>query len=374
MEFFINRSYFLNKITNVSHAISPNSPNPSYSGILIFLHPYMIHLTAQDSTMAIVTEIHPGELNQLRIESTGHMIVDAKYLIEIIRHMGGKNIHVMTVGDNMIQVSDENSKFNLFTLELERFALPDIKRPENEIKISLKNIRTTVDQIAYATSEKDARTMLMGVNFRSDGKRIITAATDSYRMALNYIDGEFSQNFNVTVPVRALQEAARIFKNDDDIIQIFVNKRKIQFVSDRTLIQSTLYDGTFPDIAAVIPKNFKSMMELDASMIIPVIERGILFKDDGVAELRMNLSEKGIQIYSGASTIGNADQQVYEVFYQGEELRMAVNGEYLLQAIKALKTLGKVRIDFTGVITPFKVSDPENKDMTMLVVPMRSSY
>lgn len=132
----------------------------------------------------------------------------------------------------------------------------------------------------------------MGVNFRSDGKRIITAATDSYRMALNYIDGEFSQNFNVTVPVRALQEAARIFKNDDDIIQIFVNKRKIQFVSDRTLIQSTLYDGTFPDIAAVIPKNFKSMMELDASMIIPVIERGILFKDDGVAELRMNLSEK----------------------------------------------------------------------------------
>lgn len=214
----------------------------------------------------------------------------------------------------------------------------------------------------------------MGVNFRSDGKRIITAATDSYRMALNYIDGEFSQNFNVTVPVRALQEAARIFKNDDDIIQIFVNKRKIQFVSDRTLIQSTLYDGTFPDIAAVIPKNFKSMMELDASMIIPVIERGILFKDDGVAELRMNLSEKGIQIYSGASTIGNADQQVYEVFYQGEELRMAVNGEYLLQAIKALKTLGKVRIDFTGVITPFKVSDPENKDMTMLVVPMRSSY
>lgn len=61
-----------------------------------------------------------------------------------------------------------------------------------------ENIRTTVDQIAYATSEKDARTMLMGVNFRSDGKRIITAATDSYRMALNYIDGEFSQNFNVT--------------------------------------------------------------------------------------------------------------------------------------------------------------------------------
>lgn len=59
MEFFINRSYFLNKITNVSHAISPNSPNPSYSGILIFLHPDMIHLTAQDSTMAIVTEIHP---------------------------------------------------------------------------------------------------------------------------------------------------------------------------------------------------------------------------------------------------------------------------------------------------------------------------
>ena len=171
--------------------------------------------------MAIVTEIHPGELNQLRIESTGHMIVDAKYLIEIIRHMGGKNIHVMTVGDNMIQVSDENSKFNLFTLELERFALPDIKRPENEIKISLKNIRTTVDQIAYATSEKDARTMLMGVNFRSDGKRIITAATDSYRMALNYIDGEFSQNFNVTVPVRALQEAARIFKNDADRQQRF---------------------------------------------------------------------------------------------------------------------------------------------------------
>ncbi len=374
MEFTINRLFFLEKISNVSHAISPHSPSPSYSGILIHVHPDHLTLTCQDSNMAIITDIYKGELNQLMIAENGSLIVEAKYLIEIVKRMGGERIHLETTGENMLQVSDDTSKFNLVTLPDDRYVLPDVKKPETELKISLENLRKTVEQVAYASSEKDARTVLMGINFRSEDSRIITAATDSYRMAMNAVDGVFEDEFNVTIPVRALQEVSRIFKNDEEMIRINLNRRKIQFVSDKTLIQSTLYDGTYPNVTAIVPKEFKSMMEADATMLIPVLERTTLFKTQGIPEVRFNLSEKGIQISAQSEEIGNADQEVYEVYYEGPQIRLSVNGSYLLDAIKALRTMGKVRLQFTGELSPIKITDPENEQLTMIVVPMRSSY
>ncbi len=374
MEFSVNRSFFLEKITNASYAISPNSPSPAYGGILIYVHPDHLTLTAQDSTTAIVIEVYEGELNQLSISETGHAIVEAHYLIEIIRRMSGERIHLVSVGDNMVQVNDDTGKFNLVTLPMDRYQLPDIKKPETEMTVSLENIRKTIEQVSYCASVKDARTVLQGVNFRTQDSSIVTACTDSYRMAMNTIDAEFDQEFNITIPVRVLQDVLKIFKNNEEQIHVYLNRRKIQFVAEKTLIQSVLYDGTFPNVIAIVPKNFKSVMEVDAPMLIPYLERTVLFKIQGVPEVRFALDEKGIQIRSRSEEIGNADQEFYEFFYEGDPMNLSLNGQYLLDAIKALKTSGKIRMEFTGELSPIKITDPENSSLIMIVVPMRSSY
>ena len=84
MKFTINRKYLSDKLTIVSRAISMYSPLPALSGIWIEVMKDKIQLTGSDSTISIQSTIYPDEINHLHIEQTGSIIVESKYLQEIV--------------------------------------------------------------------------------------------------------------------------------------------------------------------------------------------------------------------------------------------------------------------------------------------------
>ena len=87
MHFSIDRKYFYEKLSVVSRAISVFSPLPALSGICIDVKSDQIILTGSDSNVSIRSTIVRGELNQLDIDSTGSIVIESKYLLEIIRKM-----------------------------------------------------------------------------------------------------------------------------------------------------------------------------------------------------------------------------------------------------------------------------------------------
>lgn len=376
MEFSINRSFFLERVSDVARAISPHSPSPVYSGIYIIAHEDHLTLIGTDTALTIITEIYPGELNSLSIESAGSLIVESRMLLEILRKMSGERIVLEQTGERMVQLSDEQGKYNLVIFSPSEYKVPDIKKPEINFRIKIGALKKILGSVAYAASEKDARTVLMGVNFETQDEKIQVTATDSYRMAIDKIDAEFDEAFKVTIPVRTLNEVTRIVDGEDDeMIDVWLNRRKIQFVYDKTLIQSTLHEGTYPDVSRIIPRKAVYTMEVEAGTLISFIDRSTLFRNSSnIAEVRLNLDTDRIRIESQSETAGKADQELFDLLCEGAPINLSVNGVYLLEALRALHTQGKVRLEFAGELLPVKITSEEDENLLMIVVPMRSTY
>lgn len=372
MKFTINRKYLSDKLTIVARAISLYSPLPALAGICIEVKKDQIILTGSDSTISIQSTILPDEKNQLIIETEGSIIVESKYLLEIVRKMDFDTIYFELVDTTLLRISNQLGVFHLNGIE--SFTYPDLDfyKPKNHFVLSKKNLEEIYNQTAFACSEKDNRPVLTGINFRAAGSTLFCSATDTYRLARKQIHLDESRDFNITISQKALNDVVRSFEESEtNDVDIYVDNKKIQFYFDGTLYQSNLLDGLFPDVERIIPQEFISFYQSDAQELVRAIDRTNFIRKDKVHLVRLECNTKEIRLKTRSSEIGDSDEVLSSALYTGEELAVTCNGKFMTDAIKALGG-ERVEIDFTGVLKPFRLTNPADDSALMVVVPVRS--
>ena len=87
-------------------------------------------------------------------------------------------------------------------------------------------------QTSFATSDKETRPVLTGVNFHCEGNTLHCVATDSYRLAKKTIDISESLNFNITIPAKSLSEVVKHWKVKEKVeIAVNIKKRSLSFMT-----------------------------------------------------------------------------------------------------------------------------------------------
>ena len=113
MKFSIDRRYLQDKLSTAARAVSPFSPLPALSGILIDVREDRIVFTGSDSNVAIQTAITPGEMNRLQIESTGSVCVESKYILDIVRKLDCDTVGMELMDYTLVRLTTENGTFNI---------------------------------------------------------------------------------------------------------------------------------------------------------------------------------------------------------------------------------------------------------------------
>lgn len=372
MIFTINRLQFLDRLSSVNKAINPNSPIPELSGTLVDVRPDQIILTGSDNNITIQTVILPGELTGLQIEETGSLVMDFRYVLDMLRRMDGDTLKFETMDNNLIRITDKSGEYNLNTMNASDYPPQDLTRPDVHIQLSGKLLKEIFNQTSYAVSEKDARQVLLGIHLQFNDGTLRSSATDSYRLAHKIVPAQLEDEFSITVPKKSMQEVVRLI-GDEDMADIYLSNKKVQFLFDKTLVQTQLFEGTYPNVERIIPNSFISTLTADAKELERVLERTTLFKDEQTPSLiTMKLSPEYLNITTDSSQIGSSDQSLYNAVYEGAPLTLSLNSRFLLQAIKGLDCQDKVKLEFTGALKPIKITDPANEGLTMVVVPMKS--
>lgn len=90
-------------------------------------------LTGSDSNISIRTVIVPGELNNLDIEEEGSIIIDSKYLLEIVRKLDCKNIEIEVIDYSLVRISSDNGQFNLNGIRSNEYPDIDFTQPNHHL-------------------------------------------------------------------------------------------------------------------------------------------------------------------------------------------------------------------------------------------------
>ncbi|WP_294891635.1 DNA polymerase III subunit beta [uncultured Lactobacillus sp.] len=375
MKFTVNRNLFLDNLNNVMHAISSRATIPILSGIKLNLTETELLLTGSDTDISIEIKIPASE--DLTVDSTGSVVLPARFFSEIIRRLPGKEFSLEVKESFQTQIISENSEFTINGLDANNYPrLPEIP-DESSFVISGKTFREIINETQFAVATQESRLVLTGVHFTFSPDKIHAVATDSHRLssrALTLENGPQTKT-DLIIPGKSLLELARIIGETDPEIKVCPGENQVLFEIGNILFYSRLLEGSYPDTERLIPTDSTTTVEFDLMEISSALDRASLLTHAGrnnVVDLTLDTKKQSAKLSGESAEIGNVEEDVSFKKLEGENLKISFNPDYLRDALKASVT-DSVIMDFTQPLRPFTVNpDKADINFVQLITPVRT--
>ena len=225
-----------------------------------------------------------------------------------------------------------------------------------------------VNQVARAASRDEARPVLTGVLVEVSREGVVMAATDSYRLAVRDLVATADGEGKAIVPERALTEAGRAAAAEDKgSLMIFLDEAQVAFRIGALTLTSRLIEGEFPNYRQLLPDQHESRLTISRQQLLDAVRRvGLLARD--TTPVRIEFNALGVKLSSSSPDLGQAVETV-EARYEGEDLTVAFNPQYLADGLTASNG-ESVRVDVRDGLKPGVVRG-DGDEFTYLVMPVR---
>jgi DNA polymerase-3 subunit beta len=371
LNFKISKRIFFNALSVVSRAISANSPLPWLTGIKIEIKDGELTLTGSDSDISIQKVILKNDEDYVfEVLAEGSIVIEAKYILDIVRKIDADEINVQVLDGNLTKISGHSAEFNINGMKSSEYPSIDFTMPTKQFEINADQLLKIITQTSFATSDKETRPVLTGVNFKCEGNVLECVATDSFRLAKKTIKLDGDNRFNVTIPAKTLGEVAKTIERDVKVL-ICISDKKAQFWIDNTVIQTRLIDGLYPETSRLIPQEFLYELTLDSRDILNAIDRASFIKSEGVSIIKLSASGKEILISSKSQEVGSSLEKLTAIHYKGNPLEISFSGRYVFDAVRVLNGT-VVKIEFSGEMKPFIIRNAEDDTILQLILPVRT--
>src|SRR5208282_1986926 len=201
-------------------------------------------------------------------------------------------------------------------------------------------LATAISQVATAAGRDDTLPALTGIRIEIQGDTLTLVATDRYRLAVRELRWNPAQpdlSTALLVPARVLGETARALTSGAEVSVSLGGDSLIGFAGAGRQTTTRLLSGEYPKYQALLPSEFHAVAELAAGSFAQAVE-------------------------------------VLEAAFDGEDLQIAFNPQYLLDGIGAIDS-DTARISFTSPTKPAVITGKSEgePDYRYVLMPIRSA-
>ena len=374
MKFKIKKELLLDALNKVSKAISTKNLIPVLAGIKFELKKKKLVLTATDNDITIQTTIDVVKEEDFVIESEGSIIIQGKYILDIVRKLPAEFINIEVIEDLKILISTENSEFNLNGISESEYPNIGLEESKKKIELSAGLFKSIVNQTAFASSNEESKPVLTGINFNIVGDILECNSTDSYRLARKVIklNKESEDNYNIVIPSKNIVEFTRILGDDEDIVELHIFNNKILFKVNNLKFESRLINGTYPNTSNLLPDDSFLIVSTKLSDFYDVIDRvSILTSDKEKNIVTLETDGDTLILKSSSAEIGRVEEKMIVSKNNKENIKISFSAKYMMEALKSFST-ENVDIHFVGEIKPILIKSSEDETLTQLVLPIRT--
>lgn len=371
MKFSIDKNILLEGLNNVIKAISTKNVIPVLNGIMMNLKKDGLYLMASDSELTIKTFIPKKEIKN--IEEEGSIVVQSKYILDIIRKMPTDIINFEVLDGFKIRIYSDNNQYNLNCLDSNDY--PNIKMDESKTPIIIKacDLKQIINQTSFAISTQELRPLLTGINIKIVGDLLECVATDSYRLAKKNIklSEPVNNSIDIVIPGRNINELEKILIDEDDV-SIHVFNNKVLFIYKNIMFLSNLLNGTYPNTSNLIPNDFAYIIKTNLNDFSASIDRAALLtqgKDKNI--IKMNLDKENMLISSSSSELGRVDEKLIVETNNKEKLEISFSSKYMLEALKTIKE-DELLILLNSDNKPIIVKSVKDDTLIQLILPIKT--
>jgi DNA polymerase III subunit beta len=370
MRFSMQKTALVQAVQTVSKAVAVRTTKQVLSGILLEVREHEIIATAYDMDLGIQIRIEGTEDNKLSIEQPGAIVLPARYFSEVIRKLPDTVITMQVANNYMTEISTASVQFHLHGIDAEEFPkLPSFTGVQG-LQVPATMMGDLIRTTAFATANTEVRPILTGINIRCGDNRMTFTATDGLRLATRYVVLEDAPSWGAVIPGKSLIELAKILPSGDISIELYLTESHCLFVIGDTRFYTRLIDGTYPDTSRIIPTGHKTEIVVPGDDVLGAIDRAALIaRDRDNHMVRLEIEGDMMTVSSNSPEIGNVSETVGTEQKQGDDLQIAFNARYVLDALRALDA-AQVTIRFNGTTQAFVIEKTGDTSVLQLISPV----
>jgi DNA polymerase III subunit beta len=364
MKLTATREDLLAPLQSVIGVVERRQTMPVLANVLLSARDDRLHLTGTDLEVELVAT------STVSVQQGGDITVPGRKLLDIFRSLPEKtNVTLASEGER-VSIRGGRSRFTLSSLPAAEFPLVEEINSQQTLTVAQGEFRRLIDKTHFSMAQQDVRYYLNGLLLETAGQSLRAVATDGHRLALceMELEEEAKTTHQVIVPRKGVLELQRILGTDGTIeLAIGTNHVRAQIGAIR--FTSKLIDGRFPEYGRVIPANPLRRVSADRELLRQALHRTAILSNEKYRGIRLTARPNLLVIQAHNPEQEEAEDQV-EVDYQGEEVEIGFNVNYLMDALGAIDG-DKVELGLTDSNSSCLVHAPEVTHTRYVVMPMR---
>ena len=186
------------------------------------------------------------------------------------------------------------------------------------------------------------------------------------------LENNLMNKYNIIIPTKNLNELIRMFKEEDEQIELHIFNNKIIFKFDSIEMLSRLINGEYPDTSKLIPQDFSLIIDVNLKDFFNAIDRAsLLTSENDKNTIRFETKNDQVIISSNIPEIGYVEETLNIKKNNNEELKIAFSSKYMLDALRAMES-EEISLMFNGDIKPIILKNPKNDNLLQLILPIRT--
>lgn len=346
---------------------------PILSNVLIEAEEGHISLTTTNLDLGIRCRI------KAEVSDTGSITLPVRKLATIVKELPVNEVFLETSKKNQAKITSGGSLFKIMGISSEEF--PPLPTFENRkvFDLSQEEIVNMLKSVSYAQSTDENRYILNGVYFKFADEKLTLVATDGRRLGLTGLDLEVSEENtgSLILPAKTVAELERLMGKGEKV-SIAFNDRQAAFeigldeagdsgLVDHLYLVSKIVEGNYPNYRQVIPKETEHRVKIERELMLECVHRAALVTSDKSNSVKIKISKNLLEISGQSSEYGESHESM-AIAYDGPEVQVAFNPQFLMEPLKALNK-DEVFFEFKDELSPglFKTLD----NFICVIMPLR---
>ena len=322
-------------------------------------------LTAYDGEISIEKKINAEIIEE------GELCVNGKMFADFVGKISSFEV-VIASDESGIAIRYADSESFMQSLSAADFPRLGDRSTEgkNYFETKESDLKALIAKTVFCCATDESRPILKGCLLEAKNGALTATALDGFRMACSVCDaGEGSGEIKLVCPARTLVEIARMLDGDENL-KIYADKNLLSVAVKNTVITSRLYAGEFVRKENIFPVAFTTKVNVNRAEMIDSVERAsVLIRGDKNNLITFDI-KMGKIVINANSEMGKVEETVGAEL-DGKELKIAMNGKYLLDALKAL-TDENIVISFNTPVSPFTLENAVEAGSQYLILPVRT--
>jgi DNA polymerase-3 subunit beta len=337
---------------------------PVLANVLLSVRDGRLSITATDLEVELVAA------TEVTVQVAGDITVPGRKFLDILRALPERAAVALTVEGEKVVLKAGRSRFSLASLPAGEFPVIDDINAQQSVQIPRKELLRLLEKTHFSMAQQDVRYYLNGMLLEIDGVSLRAVATDGHRLALceTVLSVRANAAQQVIVPRKGVLELQRVL-TEDGTAEVAIGTNHVRAQIGDVRFTSKLIDGRFPEYSRVIPAAANHAIRADRDTLRLALQRTAILSNEKYRGIRMTVKANALTVQAHNPEQEEAEEEI-EVSYQGGDLEVGFNVNYLLDALAAIDGQ-EVEIGLTDSNSSCLIRSPGNSTARYVVMPMR---